>query len=76
MVKLTKIYTRGGDTGETSLGTGERVRKDDKRIDALETQIDELAIRTLALRQPMAEDLRSVFGLDEGEQRWQWQAQW
>ncbi len=39
---------------------GEKVRKDDKRIDALETRIDELAIKTLALRQPMAEDLRSV----------------
>jgi cob(I)alamin adenosyltransferase len=28
MVKLTKIYTRGGDTGETSLGDGVRVPKD------------------------------------------------
>ena len=25
MVKLTKIYTRGGDSGETSLGGGARV---------------------------------------------------
>ncbi|MGI9465359.1 MAG: phosphate signaling complex protein PhoU [Aestuariivirgaceae bacterium] len=39
---------------------GEKVRKDDKRIDELETRIDELSIQTLALRQPMAEDLRSV----------------
>ena len=27
MVKLTKIYTRGGDEGFTSLGSGERVAK-------------------------------------------------
>ena len=27
MVKLTKIYTRGGDEGYTSLGNGERVPK-------------------------------------------------
>lgn len=38
----------------------EKIRADDKKIDALEVQIDELTIRTLALRQPMAEDLRSV----------------
>lgn len=42
------------------LELGEKVRKDDKRIDALETRINDLAIKTLALRQPMAEDLRSV----------------
>ena len=32
MVKLTKIYTRGGDTGETSLGDGVRVPKDSIRV--------------------------------------------
>ncbi len=32
MVKLTKIYTRGGDKGETSLGDGSRVRKHDLRV--------------------------------------------
>ncbi|MHA1597188.1 MAG: cob(I)yrinic acid a,c-diamide adenosyltransferase, partial [Alphaproteobacteria bacterium] len=31
MVKLTKIYTRGGDGGETSLGDGTRVPKHDIR---------------------------------------------
>jgi len=34
VVKLTKIYTRGGDSGETSLGGGARVGKDDPRVEA------------------------------------------
>ena len=33
MVKLNKIYTRGGDDGETSLGGGARVRKSDPRVE-------------------------------------------
>ncbi len=33
-VRLTKIYTRGGDAGETSLGDGSRVSKRDPRIAA------------------------------------------
>ena len=35
MVRLTKIYTRGGDKGETSLGDGARVAKHEPRIAAL-----------------------------------------
>jgi len=34
MVKLTKIYTRGGDTGQTSLGDGVRVEKHNIRVAA------------------------------------------
>ncbi len=34
MVKLTKIYTRGGDKGETSLGDGSRTPKHDLRVAA------------------------------------------
>ncbi|MDF2366291.1 cob(I)yrinic acid a,c-diamide adenosyltransferase [Sneathiella sp.] len=34
MVKLTKIYTRGGDKGKTSLGDGARVSKTDARVEA------------------------------------------
>lgn len=40
-VRLTKIYTRGGDGGETSLGDGSRVSKLDARIAASGT-VDEL----------------------------------
>jgi len=40
MVKLTKIYTRGGDAGETSLGDGARARKDALRVAAYGT-VDE-----------------------------------
>lgn len=39
-IKLTKIYTRGGDAGETSLGDGERRPKDDLRVAAYGT-VDE-----------------------------------
>ncbi|MCW5747537.1 MAG: cob(I)yrinic acid a,c-diamide adenosyltransferase [Alphaproteobacteria bacterium] len=34
MVRLTRIYTRGGDKGKTSLGTGKRVAKHDLRVSA------------------------------------------
>lgn len=41
MVKLNKIYTRTGDSGDTGLGDGSRRRKDDARIVAYGT-VDEL----------------------------------
>lgn len=41
MVKLTKIYTKGGDKGKTSLGMGQRVEKDSLRIEAIGA-VDEL----------------------------------
>lgn len=40
-VRLTRIYTRGGDKGETSLGDGTRVSKLDSRIGAYGA-VDEL----------------------------------
>jgi len=40
-VRLTRIYTRGGDAGETSLGDGSRVSKLDSRIAAFGA-VDEL----------------------------------
>ena len=39
---------------------GQRVRRKDKQVDAFESKIDELAIRFIAMRQPMAVDLRRV----------------
>ena len=41
MVVLNKIYTRGGDRGETALGDGTRVPKDAPRVAAYGT-VDEL----------------------------------
>jgi len=40
MVKLTRIYTRGGDKGQTSLVSGDRVPKHDPRVAAFGT-VDE-----------------------------------
>jgi cob(I)alamin adenosyltransferase len=40
-VRLTRIYTRGGDAGETSLGDGSRVAKTDARVEAV-GDVDEL----------------------------------
>lgn len=40
-MRITKVYTRGGDKGQTSLVGGTRVRKDHPRIEAYGT-VDEL----------------------------------
>jgi cob(I)alamin adenosyltransferase len=48
MVKLTRIYTRGGDKGETSLGRGERVAKHDPRVEAYGTTDEANAVIGLA----------------------------
>jgi cob(I)alamin adenosyltransferase len=51
-VRLTRIYTRAGDSGETSLGDGSRVPKLDCRIGAFGT-VDELnAALGVALADP------------------------
>ncbi|HTM96640.1 MAG TPA: PhoU domain-containing protein, partial [Croceibacterium sp.] len=44
--------------GDQELAQGVVAR--DKRIDALEIEIDKLAVRVIALRAPMADDLREV----------------
>lgn len=41
MVQLTRIYTRGGDRGKTSLGSHQRVSKNTPRIEAIGA-VDEL----------------------------------
>ncbi len=38
----------------------DKVVKGDKKIDALESEVDKLAVRVIALRAPMADDLREV----------------
>ncbi|MBL4718406.1 MAG: phosphate signaling complex protein PhoU [Erythrobacter sp.] len=38
----------------------DKVVKGDKKIDALESEIDKLSVRIIALRAPMADDLREV----------------
>jgi len=40
-IRITRVYTRTGDTGETALVGGRRVPKDSPRIEAYGT-IDEL----------------------------------
>ena len=51
--RLSKIYTRTGDSGTTGLGDGSRVAKDDLRIDAL-GDVDELNSIVGVLRSQIA----------------------
>jgi cob(I)alamin adenosyltransferase len=58
-VRLTRVYTRTGDGGETSLGDGTRVNKTDSLIAAIGS-LDELnAALGLALAAELPERLRS-----------------
>ena len=57
-VRLTRIYTRAGDAGETSLGDGSRVPKTDPRIEAYGT-VDELnSLVGLALAGELPDEFR------------------
>ena len=59
-VRLTRIYTRGGDKGETSLGDGSRASKLDCRIGAFGT-VDELNAHIgVALAGELEQGARSV----------------
>ena len=58
-VRLTRIYTRGGDAGETSLGDGSRTSKLDVRIAAFGA-VDELNAQLgVALAGGLPEELRA-----------------
>jgi cob(I)alamin adenosyltransferase len=59
-VRLTRIYTRGGDAGETSLGDGTRVSKLDARIAAFGTVDEVNAALGVVLAGPCPDDLRDV----------------
>lgn len=50
---IASLVRRDGDLAS-------RVIIDDRRVDALEAEIDQLAMRILALRQPVAVDLRTI----------------
>jgi cob(I)alamin adenosyltransferase len=66
-VRLTKIYTRGGDAGETSLGDGSRVSKLDARIAAYGT-VDELnSVVGLVLSAQCPDAVRAVLGRIQNE---------
>ncbi len=56
MVKLDKIYTRGGDKGETSLGDGRRVAKHDLRVAAYGTADEANSVLGLARLQTDGDD--------------------
>jgi cob(I)alamin adenosyltransferase len=58
--RLSKIYTRTGDTGTTGLGDGSRVAKDSARIRAIGT-VDELnSCVGLLLAEPLDQDLHAL----------------
>jgi cob(I)alamin adenosyltransferase len=66
-VRLTRIYTRGGDRGETSLGDGSRVPKLDCRIAAFGA-VDELNSHLgLALAAGLPDELREVVARVQNE---------
>lgn len=58
-VRLTRIYTRGGDEGETSLGDGSRVSKLDARIAAFGTTDELNSVLGLVLAGDCPERLRA-----------------
>ena len=66
-VRLTRIYTRGGDRGETSLGDGSRVSKLDCRIAAFGT-VDELNAQLgVLLSGDLRDDFRVLLGRVQNE---------
>ncbi|MAP24633.1 MAG: ATP:cob(I)alamin adenosyltransferase [Rickettsiales bacterium] len=63
MVQLTRIYTKGGDKGKTSLGDGSRVSKNAARIQAIGA-VDEcnsvLGVAALYLKHVPLSDIRRI----------------
>jgi cob(I)alamin adenosyltransferase len=57
-VRLTRIYTRTGDAGETSLGDGSRVPKTDPRIAAVGSVEEVNAQLGVVLAGPVPDELR------------------
>ncbi|VVO06761.1 cob(I)yrinic acid a,c-diamide adenosyltransferase [Pseudomonas fluorescens] len=62
--RLSKIYTRTGDKGSTSLGDGRRVPKDHPRVEAM-GEVDTLNSQLGLLLAELAEHSRECTGLTE-----------
>ena len=62
--RLSKIYTRTGDAGETGLADGRRVTKDHPRVDAM-GEVDTLNSHIGVLLAELAEQLGQCPGLGE-----------
>jgi len=59
--RITKVYTKTGDKGNTGLSTGLRVRKDSSQIHAI-GNVDELnSVIGMVLTHDMPEELREYF---------------
>jgi len=66
-VRLTRIYTRGGDAGETSLGDGSRVSKLDARIAAFGTTDELNSLIGVVLAGDCPAELRGPLGRVQNE---------
>jgi len=66
-VRLTRIYTRGGDAGETSLGDGSRVSKLDARIAAYGTTDELNSLLGVVLASDCPPELREPLGRIQNE---------
>jgi len=67
MPRLTKIYTRKGDGGDTALGGGQRVPKDALRVEAYGT-VDELnSVIGVAVAAGLCERLAGVLPIIQNE---------
>lgn len=62
--RLSKIYTRTGDAGETSLADGRRVPKDHPRVEAM-GEVDSLNSQLGLLLAELAEEQTAIPGLVE-----------
>lgn len=62
--RLSKIYTRTGDAGETGLGDGRRVSKDHPRVEAI-GEVDTLNSQLGLLLAGLIDEAKSVPALNE-----------
>lgn len=66
-MRITSVYTGGGDEGDTGLGGGRRVSKDSLRIEA-SGSVDELnSVLGLVLAGSLAEDVAGELGMVQND---------